>query len=103
MKAPHLPPEPTILPKRAPGWFALAMLIASVLSFAALVSGVLPGEDRPTSFFTLWEERMITVWLAAGLAGVGLGIVALISGDWSVTTLLIVLLGIPASVILLVA
>ena len=103
MSTPHLPHEPTTLPRTAPGWFALTMMGVSILSFAVLTAGVLPGEEPATSFFTPWEERMITVWLASGFVAIGSGIVALIAGDRSLTTMLIVMIGIPAALIMLLA
>jgi hypothetical protein len=101
MNAPRTPPEPTYLPSTALGWIALALMTASILSFAMLTSDALP--DNGGLFFSIWEERMLTLWLATGFVGLGSGIAALLTGDRALTTLLIVLLGVPASLLMVLA
>ena len=103
MSAPPAPSEPTWLPSTALGWFALAMMGISILSLGVAFSGVLPGEARATSYFSLWQARMFVVWLATGVVGTELGISSLIRGDRSVTALLIAMIGIPMSFFMLIA
>jgi hypothetical protein len=99
MNAPRTPPDPTVLPSATLGSIAVALMLVSFASFGVLASGALSDDDH--WFISIWEERMLTIWFAAGFVGPGSGIAALLNEDRSLTTLPIVLPGVPAPFVLL--
>ena len=100
MTAPCVPREPTWLPSTPLGWLAVAVLGASLLPIALIASDQLPEGSREM-YVTQWQIRMWLVWFVTVVVGTGISVAALVRGDRSVTALLIAMIGIPATLLVL--